>query len=167
MALLPGSPAIDAGTTAPASPPPTSAAMAGSAPWTSAPSRARGSLHSRPRQQPPDGAMIGDDIRQPAGREGDGQQPGRAGERRRCHVRCQSRDQRRHGVSCSGLLGRHRQTARPPSPPRPTTWIGSYHVSASASGSSPGHLRPHQHRPGLHHLIVNTTSDSLFPGTGL
>ncbi len=43
MPLLPGSPAIDAGTDAPASPPPTSAGWAASAASTSAPSRARAS----------------------------------------------------------------------------------------------------------------------------
>ena len=44
---------------------------------------------------------------------------------------------------------------------------GSYQVVASASGSSPAIFNLTNTGPVFAHLIVNTTSDSLFPGAGL
>src|SRR5271157_1225772 len=49
----------------------------------------------------------------------------------------------------------------------PNNMDGSYHVVASASGSSPATFNLTNTGPVFTHLIVNTTSDSLFPGVGL
>ena len=49
----------------------------------------------------------------------------------------------------------------------PNNMDGSYHVVASASGSSPVTLNLTNTGPVFAHLIVNTTSVSLFPGAGL
>ncbi len=49
----------------------------------------------------------------------------------------------------------------------PDNMDGSYHVVASASGSSLATFNLTNTGPVFTHLIVNTTSDSLFPGVGL
>ena len=49
----------------------------------------------------------------------------------------------------------------------PNNMDGSYQVTASASGSSPVTFNLTNTGPVFAHLIVNTTSDSLFPGAGL
>ncbi len=104
------------------------------------------------RQQPPN-FQHWHGVRQPAGRKCDGQQSGRAGERRCCHIRRQAREHWRLGV-LSGLVGRRRQRRHRQRPGRrhrrsqQRGWI--IPGRGVGLGLVIGHLQSHEHRPGLH-----------------
>ena len=167
MALLPGSPAIDAGTSGPGIPATDQRGLGRVGAVDIGAFESQGfTFTARPRQHPAD-VEDRHGVRQPARRDRDGQQPGRAG--------------RTAASSASSPIARpmvprrssrpprpSSPAARPPSPPRPTTSIGSYTVVASATGSSPAvSFALTNTGPVFASLVVNTTSDSLSPGAGL
>ena len=167
MALLPGSPAIDAGTSGAGIPDHRPARRTpGSAPSTSAPSRARASP-SRPSPAAPRRlATIGTAFANPLAVTVTANNPVEPVDGGVVSFVANPRGQRRHG----DLLWPPRPSspaARPPSPPRPTTSIGSYTVVASAAGSSAVSFALTNTGPVFASLVVNTTSDSLVPGAGL
>ena len=128
MALLPGSPAIDARNQQPGAPPPTSAASPGSAPWTSAPSSRAGSPSPSPRQRP-----VGQrHVSRPAGRDRHGEQPDRAGRRGFGHLH--PAGQRGVGDDL-GKPGGHRASGTASVTAASNFIGGSYTVSATATGA--------------------------------
>ena len=163
MALLPGSPAINAGT---------STGSPDDRPARPGPGRRRRHRrlrepglypHACRRQHSADGEHR-HGVRQPARRERDGQQPGRAGERRCCHLRRQSREQWRLGCVVRHL-GRHRQ--RPGRRHRRAQqhgWIVPGH--GVSLGGAAGHLQSHEHRPGLRSPDREYDEPFSLPGSG-
>ena len=139
MALLPGSPAINAGTSGPGIPATDQRGLGRVGAVDIGAFESQGFTLTPVAGSTPQTSKIGTRVRQPAGRDRDGQQPDRAGQRRRRQLRRQSRGQWCHGdlLGPSAVIagGQAAVTAAP------NNAVGSYTVVASATGSSPARSR--------------------------
>ena len=162
IALLPGSPAIDAGTSSAGATAPTSAARPRVGAVDIGAFESQGFTMTPVAGSTPQTAAIGWAVRQPAGGDRDGQQPGRAGGRGGRQLRRQSRGQWRLGdrgwppsaVIAGGQAG---VTGGP------NNVDGSYTVTASVPGLPPVSFDLTNTGPVFTKLVVNTTSGALFP----